>query len=79
VFTDRENKTAIVTDIAVPWTHKLSYTEAEEVTKYKNLVLEIKNIWKLNNVPIYPLVISVKRVVTKSFLKYLENTGLTKT
>jgi len=57
VFSDRENKTVIVTDIAIPW------TETEEVTKHENLGLEIKNIWKLSKVFIYPLVISVKGVV----------------
>ena len=65
-------------DIAVPLTHNIPKTEAEKITKYENLVLEIKNIWKLNNVSVYTLVISAERVVTKNFLKYLQNTGLTK-
>jgi len=38
-----------------------------------NLELEIKNILKFNNVLIYHLVISAKRVVNKNFLKYLQN------
>jgi hypothetical protein len=59
-------------------THKLPTAEAEKIMKIENLNLEIKNIWKLNNVAIYPSVISVERVVTKNFLKYLENIGLTK-
>jgi hypothetical protein len=46
--------------------------------KYGNLALEIKNIWKLNNVSIYPLDISEEGVVTKHLLQYLENTDLTK-
>ena len=41
VFVDGENKTALVTDIAVPWTHNLSYTEAEEFAEHENLALEI--------------------------------------
>jgi hypothetical protein len=45
--------------------------------KHENLVLEIKNIWKLNNVSTYPLDISVEELVTNN-LQYLENTGLTK-
>jgi hypothetical protein len=48
VLNNRENKTALVIDRAVP----LTKTEAEKVTKFENLDLEIKNIWKLNNVPI---------------------------
>jgi hypothetical protein len=46
--------------------------------KFENLNLEIKNIWKLNYIAIYASVISVEKVVTKNFLKYLENIGLTK-
>jgi len=40
-----------------------------------NLELEIKNIWKFNNVLMYHPVISAERVVNKNFLKYLQNIG----
>ena len=60
-------------DIAVPLTHKFPKTEAEEITKYQNLTLEIKNIWKLNSICVYPLVISAEGMATYNFLKYLEN------
>jgi len=46
-----------------------------EITKYENLAPQIKNIWKLINVPIYLLVISGEGVVTKNFLKNLESIG----
>jgi hypothetical protein len=68
VFVDRENKTALVIDIAVPLTHNVSNIEAEEIEKNENLVLQIKIIRKLNNVSVYPLVISVEEVVTENFL-----------
>jgi hypothetical protein len=64
--------------IALPLTYNLSNTEVEKITKYENLALQIKNIWKLDNVSKYRLVISAEGVVTRSFLKYLENIGLTK-
>jgi hypothetical protein len=47
-------KHTLVTDIAVPLTHNFSKIEAQKITKYENLALEIKNIWKLNNVCTYP-------------------------
>ena len=68
----------IAIGIAVPLTYNLSNTEVEKITKYENLALQIKNMWKLNNVSIYRLVISAEGVVTRSFLKYLDNIGLTK-
>lgn len=48
VLIDRENKTLVI-DIEVLLTHNLLNTEAEEVTKYENLTLGIKNIGKLNS------------------------------
>jgi hypothetical protein len=75
---DRENKTALLIDMAVCLTHKLSNTKAEKITKYENLALEIKTILKLNSVFIYPLIVLAEGVATKNFLKHLENTGLTK-
>ena len=73
-----EYKTALVIDIAVPLTYNLPITETEKIMKYENLALEIKNIWKLNNVSVCTLVISWEGVVTKNSLKYLENVELTK-
>jgi hypothetical protein len=52
-------------------------TEAEKITKYENVAVDIKNMWKVNRVSVYPLVISAG-VVTKNFMKYLENVAFTK-
>jgi hypothetical protein len=46
--------------------------------KYENLALEIKIISKLNNVSIYPLVISAEGVITRNLPNYLENMDFTK-
>ena len=78
VLINRRNQTALVMDIAVPLTHNLSKTEAQKITKYENLALEIQSIRKFNNISVYPLFVSEDRVVTKSFLKCLQNTGLTR-
>jgi hypothetical protein len=78
VLIDRENNTALVIDGTVPLTHNIPKNEAEKITKYENFVLEINNVWKLNNMSICTLVISLEGVVTTHFLKYLENIGLTK-
>jgi len=46
VLIDREKKTTFIIDIAVLFTHTLPKIEADKIMKYKNLVLEIKTIWK---------------------------------
>jgi len=66
VLIDRENKTAHVIDTTVTLTLSLPKTEAEKITKYENLTLEIKNIWKLNTFSVYPLVISAEGAVTRT-------------
>jgi len=45
-------------------------------TKYENLALDIKNIWKINKLSVYLFRISGEGEVTKSFSKYLEILGL---
>jgi hypothetical protein len=77
-FIDRENSTALLIDMAICLTHKLSNIKAEKNTKYENLALETKTIWKLNSVFIYPLIMLAEVVAIKNFLKHLENTGFTK-
>jgi hypothetical protein len=52
--------------------------EREKITKYEKFALEIKNVWKINNLSVFPLVITAAGVVTKNFQKCLENIGLTK-
>jgi len=58
---------------AVPLILFLPKIETEKITKYENFALEIKNIWKLNNVAVFHLVITAEGLVTKNFQKYLEN------
>jgi hypothetical protein len=41
---------------------------SDSLSKYEKFALQIKSIWKLNNVSIQPLVISAKGVVIKNFL-----------
>ena len=68
----------LVIDLAVCLTHNFSNTAAEKIVQYENLALEIKNIWKLNSIFIYPLFMLAEGVATKNFLKYLKITDLTK-
>jgi hypothetical protein len=46
---------------------------APKIQKYQNLEGEIKNIWKLKDVSIQPLIISAKGVLSKRFKKEIEN------
>lgn len=76
VLIDKEQNTATLIDIAVPLTQNIAKTEIQKGTKYENLAMEIKNIWKLSKVYIYPLVMSAEGVVTRNFVKNLEKIGV---
>jgi hypothetical protein len=52
VLIDRENKTALVIEIADPLTHNLPEAEKKIIRKYENLAQEIKNIFEFNNVTV---------------------------
>jgi hypothetical protein len=73
-----ENKTTLSIDIAVLLIHSLPKIERGKITKYENFLPEIKNIWKLNNVCVFPLVITAEGLVIKNFQKHTENISLTK-
>jgi len=64
-----ENKTALLTDMAVPLIRFLPKIEREKITKYENFALEIKNVWKIKNLSVFPLVITAEGIVTKNFQK----------
>lgn len=78
VLIDKANKTGTIIDVAVPLTHNLSQTEREKVSKYQDLQIELKRMWKLREIKIIPAVISVEGVATKKLLKSLEALSLPK-
>jgi len=41
---DRKNKTVLLIDIAVPLIRNLSNIEAEKITNYENLAMEVKKV-----------------------------------
>lgn len=75
---DKAKKTGLIIDIAVPLTHNLAKTENEKITKYLDLAVELRRMWKLTDIRTIPVVLSVEGVVTERFLKNLEEVDLPK-
>jgi hypothetical protein len=69
---DREKKTTLLIGTAITLTFNLSNREAGK-TKDKNVALEIKNVLKLHNAPIDPVVTTAEGVVTRKFLNSREH------
>lgn len=78
VIIDKTNKSATLVDIGCPLTNNLQKTEREKVIKYQNLAIEIRHIWELNDVRIIPIIISATGVVTKHFVKHLDQLNIPK-
>lgn len=70
---DKKLKTAKIIDIAVPLTNNIQRSEAEKATKYENLAIEVKRVWQLNKVSIYPVVISAEGFISKKLKKNLDS------
>jgi hypothetical protein len=72
VFINSENKITLSIAIAIPLNHNLSNIEAAKTKKDENVALEIKNVLKLHNALIYPVVTTAEGVVTRNFLNSRE-------
>ena len=79
LLVDLNTGSGILIDIAVPLTHNIKKIESEKRIEYEELAWQIKDIWKLERVSIYPLVISVEGVVLYNFNKNIEKLGLPNT
>jgi hypothetical protein len=75
VLIDRENKTALVIDTAVPLTHNLPKSETEKITKYEKLGPGNKKYPEAQQRTYMSSVISAEGVVIKNFVKHLEYIG----
>lgn len=78
VIIHKNEKSATFIDVAIPLTHNIKSTEVEKVRKYEDLAIQMKDIWKLERVNIYPFVISAEAVVTQNFQRIMEKIGMPK-
>ncbi|CAH2018868.1 unnamed protein product [Acanthoscelides obtectus] len=62
----------IIIDIAVPLTHNLKSVKTEKCSKYQDLKIELARMWKLKEVMIIPIIISVEGVATNALSENLE-------
>ena len=61
---DKKEKKAILIDVSIPLTHNIRKMEVEKKNKYENLAIEIKRLWKLHSIQIFPVVISAEGVIS---------------
>ncbi|KAF4528234.1 hypothetical protein B566_EDAN016009 [Ephemera danica] len=67
VLIDKKEKTAIIIDIAVPLDNHVVTTCAEKRRKYQPLAVELKHMYRLREVTIVPVVVSVNGLVNSDW------------
>ena len=62
-----------IIDIAIPICQNVTRKEAEKITKYRDLSIELQKCWNLKRIRTTPVVIGALGTVTKSTKKYIES------
>lgn len=72
----KKDKKATIIDIGCPLTSNLQKTEMEKISKYENLAIELRHVWRLEEVRTIPIIISATGIVTNKLSIYLEQLNL---
>ena len=62
----------MIIDVAIPVCQNIVKKEAEKITKYRDLEIELKKFWELKRVQTIPIVVGALGSVTESIGTYLE-------
>jgi len=70
---DRKNRECIFIDMSVPVCYNVIDKEAEKITKYRDLEIEVQKCWNLKTVKTVPIIIGALGSVTQGIVPYLKN------
>nr|CAI5864716.1 unnamed protein product [Callosobruchus analis] len=76
VFQSKADKITYLIDIAIPNDNNIQTSYAGKISKYTDLEIEIKRLWKQNKVIIVPLIMSVTGLTPNTFTPHLQQLGL---
>ena len=71
VVCDKEKKTCLLLDVAIPCDINTSLKTYEKLSKYKDFDIELSKSWKLQ-VKMIPIIFGALCVINKSVKKYLK-------
>ena len=67
LLVDKNERHAIIIDIAVPSDYNITRKRAEKIQNYQDLSYELKQIWQVDKVTIVPVIIGATGVIHKGF------------
>ena len=73
IIHDTNLREALLIDVAIPVCMNIVKKEAEKITKYRDLEIEIQKCWNLKKVRTVPVVMGALGSVTKGITGYLES------
>lgn len=76
VVFNKKKKEVYIIDVAVPLNHNLQSTYATKINKYMELATEIKQMWRVETVNIFPLIISTTAIVPKTLTLNLQKLNI---
>ena len=68
----RDNEKCMLTDVAIPGDRNVIKKEAEKISKYKDLTIEIQRMWNVKT-RVIPVIIGATGTISKSFRKYVSD------
>ena len=71
VIHDRKSKTCMLIDVSIPDDKNIALKEAEKISKYKNLEIEINWMWNVKT-KVVPVVVGALGTLRKYFTKGVE-------
>ena len=71
IIKDKQEKTCMLLDMAIPSDRNTSVTVAEKLSKYKDLEIEITKMWGLKTTAV-PVVIGALGAVNKGIEKHID-------
>ena len=71
VIQDRKSKTCMLIDVSVPDDKNTLLKEAEKISKYKDLEIEIHRMWNVKT-KVFPVVVGALGTLRKDFTKGVE-------
>jgi hypothetical protein len=72
IIRDNEKRTCMLIAVAISGDRNVIQKEAEKILKYKDLTIEIQDMWNVKTSMI-PVIIGATGTISKSFRKYLSN------
>ena len=72
IIHDKKKKTCLLIDVSVPNCQNIIKKEAEKITKYRDLEIEVQKCWNLKEIRTIPIVIGALGTVSEGIGGYIE-------